>query len=157
VEATNPDERGQRQTAYQILVASSRENLDKDIGDLWDTGKVNSDETLVVYAGKPLRSEMECWWKVRVWDKDGNPSEWSEPARWTMGLLEPSDWKGKWIGYDEPAPWEERLLHFTGCRWIWTTEGTTPPTSACWNSLLPPHFFAPIGPQNHPRPHLDDR
>ena len=123
VEATNPDERGQRQTAYQILVASSRENLDKDIGDLWDTGKVNSDETLIVYAGKPLRSEMECWWKVRVWDKDGNPSEWSEPARWTMGLLEPSDWKGKWIGYDEPAPWEERLLHFTGCRWIWTTEG----------------------------------
>ncbi len=123
VEATNPDERGQRQTAYQILVASSRENLDKDIGDLWDTGKVNSDETLVVYAGKSLRSEMECWWKVRVWDKDGNPSEWSEPARWTMGLLEPSDWKGKWIGYDEPAPWEERLLHFTGCRWIWTTEG----------------------------------
>ena len=123
VEATNQDKRGQRQTAYQILVASSRENLDKDIGDLWDTGKVSSDETLVVYAGKPLQSEMECWWKVRVWDKDDKPSEWSEPARWTMGLLEPSDWQGKWIGYDEPAPWEERLLHFTGCRWIWTREG----------------------------------
>lgn len=123
VEATDPNERGQRQTAYQILVASSRENLAKDLGDLWDTGKVASAETLVVYAGKPLRSETECWWKVRVWDKDDNPSAWSEPARWTMGLLEPSEWRGKWIGYDEPAPWEERWLTFTGCRWIWTTEG----------------------------------
>lgn len=123
LKTTVPNERGQHQTAYRVIVASSRKNLDKNIGDLWDTGKVNSDETMVVYAGKPLRSEMECWWKVQVWDKDGNPSEWSEPAYWTMGLLEPSDWKGKWIGYDEPAPWEERLLNFTECRWIWTTEG----------------------------------
>ncbi|MFA0753907.1 MAG: hypothetical protein IMHGJWDQ_001686 [Candidatus Fervidibacter sp.] len=123
VETANPEERGQCQMAYQILVASSRELLDKEVGDLWDTGKVNSDATMVVYAGKPLRSEMECWWKVRVWDKDGNPSEWSEPARWTMGLLEISEWRGKWIGYDEPAPWEERLLNFVGARWIWLPEG----------------------------------
>ncbi|MGQ9462412.1 MAG: family 78 glycoside hydrolase catalytic domain [Candidatus Fervidibacter sp.] len=123
LKTTVPKERGQRQTAYRVIVASSRESLDKNIGDLWDTGKVNSGETMVVYAGKPLRSGMECWWKVQVWDKDGNTSEWSEPAYWTMGLLEPSDWKGKWIGYDEPAPWEERLLNFTGCCWIWTTEG----------------------------------
>ncbi len=123
VETVNPHERGQRQTAYQILVASSRQNLDNDVGDLWDTGKVNSDATMVIYAGKPLTSETECWWKVRVWDKNGNPSAWSEPARWTMGLLSPTEWRAKWIGYDEPAPWEERLLTFTGCRWIWTREG----------------------------------
>ncbi len=123
VESLNPDERGQRQTAYQLLVASRRDLLDKNVGDLWDTGKVLSDATRVVYAGKPLLSEMECWWKVRVWDKDDRPSEWSEPARWTMGLLSLDEWQGKWIGYDEPAPWEERLLTFTGCRWIWTNEG----------------------------------
>jgi len=122
VEATDPTERGQRQTAYQIVVASTRENLDKNIGDLWDTGKVNSDATMVIYAGKSLQSLMECWWKVRVWDKDGNPSEWSEPAKWVMGILNANEWKAKWIGYDEPAPWEERLLTFSGCRWIWFPE-----------------------------------
>ncbi|MFN3422815.1 MAG: rhamnosidase, partial [Armatimonadota bacterium] len=122
VEATDPNERGQRQTAYRIIVASSRQNLDKDIGDLWDTGKVASDDTMVVYKGKPLSSLMECWWKVQVWDKKGNPSDWSEPARWVMGILDESEWKAQWIGYDEPIPWEERLLTFSGCRWIWFPE-----------------------------------
>ncbi len=123
VDATDQKERGQKQTAYRILVASSKENLDKNIGDLWDTGKTPSDETAIVYAGKPLKSGMGCWWKVRVWDKNGRASGWSKPAHWTMGLLKPSDWKGKWIGYDEPAEWEERLLTFEGCRWIWYPEG----------------------------------
>ncbi|MCS7185761.1 MAG: family 78 glycoside hydrolase catalytic domain [Armatimonadota bacterium] len=122
VEATDPNERGQRQTAFQIIVSSSKEKLDKDIGDLWDTGKVSSDATTVTYAGSPLRSLMECWWKVRVWDKDGNLSEWSEPARWVMGILDTDEWKAEWIGYDEPALWEERLLTFSGCRWIWFPE-----------------------------------
>ena len=124
LETVDPANRGERQTAYRILVATNREKLDGDKGDLWDTGKVESDETThIVYAGKPLGSEVECWWKVRVWDKNGNPSEWSEPARWTMGLLDEEDWKAKWIGYDEPAEWEERLLTFEGCRWIWFPEG----------------------------------
>ncbi|MBO3840878.1 MAG: family 78 glycoside hydrolase catalytic domain [Candidatus Brockarchaeota archaeon] len=115
-------ERGQFQTAYQIIVSSTRLNLEKDIGDLWDTGKVQSKETSqITYAGKTLSSRMECWWKVRVWDKRGRPSEWSEPAYWTMGLLEPNDWKARWIGYDEYAEWEEP--NFKGCKWIWFKEG----------------------------------
>ncbi len=115
-------ERGQLQTAYQIIVSSTRLNLEKGIGDLWDTGKVKSDQTSQIeYSGKPLSSRMECWWKVRVWDKDGRLSEWSEPARWTIGLLTPDDWKAKMIGYDEYAEWEEP--NFSGCRWIWFNEG----------------------------------
>ena len=96
------DERGQKQTAYQILVASTPEILAKDQGDLWDSGKIASDKSnQLKYAGKPLSSLAACHWKVRVWDKDGEVSDWSAPALWTMGLLKPEDWKAQWIGLDK--------------------------------------------------------
>lgn len=96
------DERSQVQTAYQVIVSSSEALLERGQGDLWDTGKVDSDRTAhVVYAGKPLGSRMRAWWKVRVWDKGGRQSGWSEAARWTMGLLEGSDWRAKWISQGE--------------------------------------------------------
>lgn len=91
--------RGSRQTAFQVLVASSKELLARDRGDLWDSGRVASGETLNVrYGGKPLRSRMTCWWKVRVWDGQNRPSAWSSTAFWGMGLLSRSDWKARWIG-----------------------------------------------------------
>jgi alpha-L-rhamnosidase len=94
-------ERGQKQTAYQILVASTPEILAKDQGDLWDSGKVASDQSHVIpYAGKPMQSEMPCFWKVMVWDREGTASPWSEAAMWSMGLLEPEAWQAKWIGLD---------------------------------------------------------
>ncbi len=101
-------QRGEKQTAYHLIVASSQENLDKNIGDLWDSGKVNSDQSIhVEYDGKPLGSRAVCYWKVRVWDKDGNPTPWSQPARWTMGLMDLADWSAQWIGspYSVTAPW----------------------------------------------------
>jgi alpha-L-rhamnosidase len=86
--------RGQKQTAFQILVASSEELLKKDKGDLWNSGKVASDQSIQVeYQGKPLESRMYCHWKVRVWLNDGKASNWSGPAFWSMGLLNPDDWK----------------------------------------------------------------
>ena len=95
-------ERGQKQTAYQILVASTPEILAKDQGDLWDSGRISSDQSIqVAYAGKPLESQAACHWKVRVWDKDGEVSDWSAPALWTMGLLKPEDWSAQWIGLDK--------------------------------------------------------
>ncbi|MCF7956752.1 MAG: glycoside hydrolase family 78 protein [Phycisphaerae bacterium] len=100
--------RGQKQTAYRVLVASSREKLDGNVGDLWDSGKVQSDKSIhVAYDGKGLKSRMQCFWKVCVWDKDSNVSRWSEPAEWSMGLLKPEDWSAKWI--TNPAP--KRLSH----------------------------------------------
>ncbi len=90
--------RGQRQTAYQILVASSMENLNKDKGNLWNSKKVTSDKTIQLpYSGRSLKSSQQVFWKVRVWDKDGNVSDWSKSATWTMGLLKETDWKAKWI------------------------------------------------------------
>jgi len=95
--------RGEVQTAYQVLVASSEANLKANKGDLWDSGKVESDQSChVVYAGKELGSRTRCFWKVRVWDRDGKPSAYSQPASWEMGLLEPDDWKAKWICFPPP-------------------------------------------------------
>ena len=99
------EERGQRQTAYRVLVAGSEEQLKADVGDLWDSGKVESRDGInVAYAGKPLASGQQAWWKVRVWDKDGKESGWSEVASWEMGLLQPEDWKAKWITDVKPLP-----------------------------------------------------
>jgi len=103
--------RCQKQTAYHVLVASSREKLAADAGDLWDSGRVaSSQSTHVQYAGAPLASRQQCFWKVRVWDADGNGGPWSQPATFEMGLLRPTDWLAKWIGRSgesldpEPAP-----------------------------------------------------
>jgi alpha-L-rhamnosidase len=93
------------QNAYQVLVASSAETLQHNKGDLWNSGKVKSDQSnQIVYKGKPLKSRMLCYWKVRVWDNSGHVSDFSEPAAWTMGLLKSDDWQAKWIGYDAAPP-----------------------------------------------------
>jgi len=107
------DERGQRQSAYEVLVASSPERLAAGQGDLWASGRVESDQTLhVVYQGRRLRSGERCCWKVRVWDRQGRPSAWSSPATWSMGLLEPGDWQAQWIAADaKPAPSDTRPAH----------------------------------------------
>lgn len=99
--ADDASRRGLRQTAWQVLVGSTPEKLAAGEGDLWDSGQVVSDETVgLAYAGKPLQSRRQCHWKVRVWDQNGQVSDWSAPARWEMGLLKPSDWKAQWITRD---------------------------------------------------------
>ena len=90
--------RGQKQTAYQILVASSLDNLESNKVDVWNSGKVDSNQSVnITYAGKELQSAKQYFWKVKVWDKDSDASNWSEPAKFSMGLLKQSDWKGDWI------------------------------------------------------------
>ncbi|MFA6173634.1 MAG: family 78 glycoside hydrolase catalytic domain [Kiritimatiellales bacterium] len=92
-------ERGQRQTAYRILVAGSAETLQRGQGDLWDSGKVESDQSIHVrYAGKPLAARQLCFWKVQAWDKDGQASGWSPVAVLEIGLPEATDWQdANWI------------------------------------------------------------
>ena len=93
------DAPGIRQSAYQILVAGDLTALAGNDGDLWNSGKVVSDESVsAVYAGRMLQSGERCYWKVRIWDQHGVPSRWSEPSVWEMGLLDPSDWRAQWIG-----------------------------------------------------------
>ena len=101
-------QRGCLQSAYQIQVASTAEKLAAGEGDLWDSGKVASDNsTQVAYAGKPLGSGARAYWRVRAWDNQNHASEYSAPAFFEMGLLKKEDWQGSWIGASELPlfPW----------------------------------------------------
>ncbi len=103
------EERGQLQTAWEIRVATTRNKILVGDIDLWSSGKVMSDNSInIPYDGKSLVSREECWWQVRVWDKNGEVSPWSDPGSWSMGLLTTGEWTAQWIG----APWqgEEPLL-----------------------------------------------
>ncbi len=82
-------QRGLRQSAYQIIVDSSKTGIEHIEGNLWDSGKVESSGNVnIAYKGKTLKSGQRCWWRVRVWDGAGKVSSWSEPAVWSMGLLQ---------------------------------------------------------------------
>jgi alpha-L-rhamnosidase len=94
--------RGQKQTAWEILAASGPEHLAGGNADLWSSGVVRSSQSVLVpYGGQPLSSNQTVFWQVRVHDKDGKPSPWSDPARFTMGLLEADDWQGPWIHHPD--------------------------------------------------------
>ena len=103
--AVDAEARGLSQSAYQVQVASSVGLLAAGKPNLWDSGKVESDETVgIVYAGKRLASRDHCHWRVRVWDQNGEPSAWSEPSLWSVGLLTDDDWTAKWITAPEFLP-----------------------------------------------------
>ena len=86
-----------RQTAWQILAATSLEKLSANQPDLWDSGRVASPESLwIPYAGKPLQAFQRVHWKVRVWDAAGRPTD-SQPASFLTALLDPAQWRGAWI------------------------------------------------------------
>jgi alpha-L-rhamnosidase len=119
---TTSPRRGAQQTAYEILVASSPDLLAQDRADLWASGKVHSQENAQIsYAGSPLGSRQTCYWKVRVWDGDDQPSSWSPVAHWEMGLLQPADWSAKWIEAQLPLPSNATLA---GAQWVWDASGS---------------------------------
>lgn len=90
------------QTAYQILAADNKKSLEKDEGNVWDSGKQNSSRmTQILYNGKELQSCTRYYWKVRVWDQSGKVSAYSRISFFETGLLNSSEWNGKWIGEKE--------------------------------------------------------
>jgi alpha-L-rhamnosidase len=120
-------QRAQRQTAYRVLVAATQADLAANIGGMWDSGKVVSDETVsVIYNGLTLQTGKRYFWKVCVWDKTDVVSDWSPDAWFEMSLLGSGDWQGSWIGWDRGGVDGFAL---TGVSWIWYPEGD-PKTSA---------------------------
>lgn len=91
------EERGQRQTAWQVRVATSVAKLAAGQADVWDSGRMDGDLTTVAYGGPALASSQQVFWQVRAWDARGEATAWSEPAAWTTGLLTAADWRAKWI------------------------------------------------------------
>ena len=112
-------QRGQRQSAYRILVADSPRRLAAGEGNVWDSGKVLSGRTVTIrYGGPALASGRCCFWKVRVWDKNGQPSPDSAPAQWQMGLLRPSDWRASWISAVTPRDTKDDGLVLPPCPYL---------------------------------------
>ena len=124
---SSPD-RDQAQSAYEIIVASSPSLLAKSQGDVWDSGKVTSSQSSnVTYGGPALASRTRYYWKVRVWDGQGLPSDWSPPNWFETALLNASDWgSAEWIG----PPAQNLAADLAGDDWIWYPEGN-PAQSAC--------------------------
>ncbi|CAM3377680.1 alpha-L-rhamnosidase [Paenibacillus lupini] len=110
----NSSKRGRRQAAYQIIVSENAEDGLSGIGELWDSGKVDSADTFhIAYAGKALVSGQRCYWTVRCWDQDGELYEADTPAFFEMGILSPNEWTAQWIGADETiaAPLFRNTFH----------------------------------------------
>jgi alpha-L-rhamnosidase len=96
------------QKAFQVLVASSADLLQKDRADLWDSGKTESSASILVpYRGKPIGSGLACFWKVRIWDEAGTVSSWSPTAQFSIGLLNKEDWQASYIGFNTDAGYSE--------------------------------------------------
>lgn len=92
---------GLRQQAYEVVVTSA------DGNKLWGSGRVESDQSIdVPYAGRPFKSREVAQWRVRYWDQSGKVSEWSDWARFELGLLDNTDWSGEWI-HQKPKPADE--------------------------------------------------
>jgi alpha-L-rhamnosidase len=112
-------ERNWRQAAYEILVASNNEGLRVGKADVWDSGKINSAESVgIAYGGPTLESRKRYYWNVRVWDAGGQVSESTQAAWWEMGLLHATDWKAKWIHWQNLEDDADR----NGIRWIWVKD-----------------------------------
>ncbi|MDX2019670.1 MAG: family 78 glycoside hydrolase catalytic domain [Deltaproteobacteria bacterium] len=98
------DERGQKQTAYQVLVASDPALLRPGSADVWDSGKLTSAASIdVPFAGKPLQGRQRAYWTVRAWDKQDRPSPFAAPSHFEMALYD-EEWQGGWIGRPAKAP-----------------------------------------------------
>jgi alpha-L-rhamnosidase len=132
----NDSRREAVQSAYQVLVANSADKLQNSQGDVWDSGKKESDESLEIeYRGLALQSCKKYFWKVKIWDKSGKPSPWSEVATFEMGFLSTAEWKADWIGRKETISYPK----LPDGKWIWHPQPANPGNNVYFrkNFLIP--------------------
>ncbi|RLD73419.1 MAG: hypothetical protein DRJ10_17855, partial [Bacteroidetes bacterium] len=133
--------RGAKQTAYQLMVSSSIKKLNKNDADIWNSGKVESDQSAhVEYSGSELESYKTYYWKVKIWDKDGKELEFSKPATWEMGILSENEWQANWIGKEiKDSVKGEKEKKWQWKEWIWhpTETGSRVPVYFRETVILP--------------------
>jgi alpha-L-rhamnosidase len=126
------------QSAYQLLVASSEKNLSAGEADMWDSGRVNSSDSInILYNGPTLRPQTRYFWQVRVWDNNGGTST-SDPAWFETGLLSPSDWRAQWIRHVNAA--DERELASVHWLWLSNTDAKAIPSETTVEFRYPLHL-----------------
>lgn len=113
------DYNGAAQKAYRVLCATSPKLLKDGSADLWDSGKVESDQSrLVPYGGKKIQRNTPCYWTVQIWNEKGEPSDWSTPGYWTVfDMTSDKDWQAKWITQNHKGsavPWLRRSFQLDG-------------------------------------------
>lgn len=121
-EVNDTDQR-ECQTAFEIILADTEEEIRINRGNYWCTRRIQSDDQEKIYSGKPLQSATGYWWKVRSWDKDGQVSPWSETNFFLTGFLRQADWspEARWISAPQPR------VGLAGAWWIWKeAEGLSP-------------------------------
>jgi alpha-L-rhamnosidase len=100
--------KGTEQKAFQLLVARDISRLNEKEADLWDSGKIETESNILLpYQGKKLNSGCIAYWKVRIWDEKNKMSSWSEPARFSIGLLNERDWQASYIAFNTEAGYRE--------------------------------------------------
>ena len=105
-------QKGQWQTAWQVTVSDEIQKLEDGKGNVWDSGKRKGDQSFgVKWKGERLDPFKRYFWRVRVWDRDGRVSDWSETASFITGAHAPTDWKAGWIGDHAEPPLEYPLLY----------------------------------------------
>jgi alpha-L-rhamnosidase len=108
--------RGAKQTAFEVLVASKAELLRQGKADVWDSGRVESDQSLnVAYKGPAVAAGTRYFWCVKVWDAAGKPYAASEISWWETGLLKQDAWRAQWVGYETA---EEAAVRHAPAVWI---------------------------------------
>ena len=109
----------QGQSAYRIIVSSTRDGAEKHEGDVWDSGKNESENNYnITYQGNQLLSRTPYYWAVQVWDQDGNETGWSEVSSFETGIMSADEWNGEWVGIKNTD------MNFQGANWIWRRDGS---------------------------------
>lgn len=116
-------ENGTIQTAWQVEIADSKQSLEEGKANVWNSGKVKSSQMFDICPDADLfESAGSYWWRVRVWNENDEATEWSSVSDFTVGLLNPEDWKAKWITYsddiDGTLPYMRKVFRITEGRTI---------------------------------------
>src|SRR3954454_1908496 len=101
-------QRNQLQSAYELIVSDNNKDIARQKGNIWTSGKVISDQSIqVMYAGKPLLPFTKYYWRIKVYNQNGEASDWSSISTFETAMLEANEWQAQWISDGSTQPVKE--------------------------------------------------